>query len=201
MFLEGELAPDERQGVELHVASCEGCRRALQELRDLTRALSALGPVEPPVELFDAVESAAGRRYRRSVIGATAAVAAVGLVALALAVGFSREPPPTLAPEVGVPVSLRDRAEVELRKAETHYRNAIGMLRRLADAEKTLWPAERRRAYEADIRMLDRTIEDAGKLARRVPTDAALQNMLFASYRSQIDYLRDVLTPRGDDSI
>lgn len=201
-LLDGDLSPEERQSVESHLEQCAGCRRGLEELEAMCSSLRGLGPLEPPPELFESVASAVGRRRRRIALGATAGLAAAGLVALVVSLSMSRPPAPSVAPRVVAPMTLRDRAQSELNKAENHYRVAIGMLRKLADADKSLWPTERRRAYEADIRMLDRSLEETRRLARRAPTDPALQELLFASYRTQIDYLRDVLTPtRSDDPI
>ena len=75
------------------------------------------------------------------------------------------------------------------------------MLRSLADGEKPLWSWKRRRAYEADLRVLDSAIEQSRELVRRAPADGALQELVFAAYRAKIDYLRDVLSPRVDDTI
>jgi len=145
---------------------------------------------------------AVSRRRKRFAVGATVGLAAAGLVALVVSLSLSRPPAPSVAPTVVVPVTLRERAQAELNRAENHYQVAIGMLRRLADTDKSMWPVERRRAYEADLRMLDRALDETRRLARMAPTDSTLQEMLFASYRTQMDYLRDVLTPaRSDDSI
>lgn len=199
---DGDLSPEERRLVESHLELCPGCRQGLEELEALCGSLRDLGPVKPPPELFESVAAAVSRRRKRIALGATAGLAAAGLVVLVVSLSLSRPPAPSVAPRVVAPVTLRERAESELSKAENHYQVAIGMLRNLADNDKPLWSAERRRAYEADIRMLDRSLQETRLLARRAPTDSTLQELLFASYRTQIDYLRDVLTPTGsDDSI
>lgn len=199
---DGDLNADEQQRVESHLAQCPGCQQGLVEIQAMCRSLRGLGPLEPPPELFESVAMAVSRRRKRIALGATAGLAAAGLVALVVSLSLSRPPAPTVAPRMVAPVTLRERAESELSKAENHYQVAIGMLRKLADSDKAMWPTQRRRAYEADIRMLNRSLEETRRLARLAPTDATLQEMLFASYRTQMDYLRDVLTPpRTDDSI
>ena len=140
-----DLTPKERRLVEAHLRECPGCRRGLEELETMRGALRSLGPLDPPPELFESVATAVGRRRRRIALGATAGFAAAGLVALVVSLSLSRPPLPSVAPRVEAPVTLRERAESELNKAEKHYRVAIGMLRKLADADKSLWPAERRR--------------------------------------------------------
>lgn len=199
---DGDLSPEERLSVESHLEQCPGCRQGLEDLAALCGSLRDLGPLEPPPELFESVATAVSRRRKRIAVGATAGLAAAGLVALVVSLSLSRPPAPSVAPRVETPVTLRQRAELELSKAENHYQVAIGMLRNLADTDKPLWPVARRRAYEADLRMLDRSLQETRRLARRAPTDPTLQELLFASYRTQIDYLRDVLAPaRSDDPI
>ncbi len=201
-LMDGDLSVEERRLVETHLEQCPGCRAGLAELKAMCTSLRGLGPLDPPPELFESVATAVGRRRRRIAVGATAGLAAAGLVALVVSLSFSRPPLPSVAPRVVAPETLRERAQAELGKAVTHYQAAIGMLRKLTDGDKPLWPAERRRAYEADITMLDRSLEETRQLVRQAPTDPVLQEMLFASYRTQIDYLRDVLMPtESDDSI
>ncbi len=198
-LLDGDLPGALSHELEVHLESCAGCRRGLEDLRRLRSALRSMGPLEPPPEMFESVTVAVSRRRNRLAMAAAAGLAAAGLAALLVTVTLGRPAPPALAPRVRAPVTLRERAESELSKAERHYRAAVAMLRKLADMDKPAWPAERRRAFEADMRMLDRSVEETRRLARRAPTDARLQEMLFASYRTQIDYLRDVLTPRRSD--
>lgn len=201
-LVDGDLDADEERLLHEHLETCPGCQQGLEEFRAMRLSLRELGPLDPPPELFESVATAVSRRRRHIALGATAGVAAAGLVALVVSLSLSRPLAPIIAPRVEAPVTLRERAQSELSKAEGHYQVAIGMLRKLADTDKSLWPAERRRAYEADIRMLDLSLEETRRLARRAPTDAQLQELLFASYRNQIDYLQDVLTPqRSDDSI
>jgi anti-sigma factor RsiW len=45
-YLDSALPPDERQGVETHLATCEACRKSLQSLRATVGLLGRL-PLEP----------------------------------------------------------------------------------------------------------------------------------------------------------
>ncbi|MGD2080998.1 MAG: zf-HC2 domain-containing protein [Nitrospirota bacterium] len=47
-YLDGELPPGERRGVEQHLAACEGCRKELSELEATLGHLDSLSEVEPP---------------------------------------------------------------------------------------------------------------------------------------------------------
>jgi anti-sigma-K factor RskA len=55
-FVLGGLEPEEAAEVERHLASCPGCRRELEELRKVNRALEAAPPpVDPPSHLKDVI--------------------------------------------------------------------------------------------------------------------------------------------------
>lgn len=51
-FLDGGLEEGERAAVEAHLAECGGCRRVLEELREVKTRAAALGPVEPSRDLW-----------------------------------------------------------------------------------------------------------------------------------------------------
>ena len=200
-LLDGELSPQERAALEAHLEQCPGCAAELEALRRMTSALQGLGSIDPPPELFESVATAVDRHRRRNLWAASVALLLVGAATLA-AVAISRGPLSTpVAPRVVAPLSVRAAAEEEFQKAETHYRNAVTMLRTLAEAEKPQWSWKRRQAYDADLRVLESAIRESRKLVQTAPTDPALQELVFASYRAQIDYLRDVLSPRSDESI
>jgi anti-sigma-K factor RskA len=58
VFALGGLEPEEAAEVERHLASCPGCRRELEELRKVNRALEgAPPPVDPPSHLKDVILS------------------------------------------------------------------------------------------------------------------------------------------------
>ena len=57
-FVLGGLEPEEAAEVKRHLASCPGCRRELEELRKVNRALEAAPPpVDPPSHLKDVILS------------------------------------------------------------------------------------------------------------------------------------------------
>ncbi len=82
MYIDGELSPDERKSLESHLAECEECRAALEELRLLKGALGSLLEVPVPEELHDRIMNAvreeaeelraAGLISRESAAGRTA---------------------------------------------------------------------------------------------------------------------------------
>jgi anti-sigma-K factor RskA len=119
-FVLGGLEPEEAAEVEDHLASCSDCRRELEELRKVNRALEAAPPpANPPSHLKDEILSQvrAEQRYLSSedessvaeerasstsarsknlriVLSSAAAAAVVAFVAIGVFFGFLREEPP-----------------------------------------------------------------------------------------------------------
>lgn len=90
----GTLDPDRRRQVDLHLASCAGCRKEAGELADGTALVGLAAAADPPPELegrvVEAVRAASGRARRprgARVLMAVAAVVAVvsGTLAVAMA--------------------------------------------------------------------------------------------------------------------
>jgi hypothetical protein len=54
-YMEGALRPDYHLALEDHLSGCGPCRRALDELRDVVERAGALGPIEPPRDLWSGI--------------------------------------------------------------------------------------------------------------------------------------------------
>jgi anti-sigma-K factor RskA len=119
-FVLGGMEPEEAAEVQRHLASCPDCRRELEELRKVNRALEAAPPpADPPSHLKDEILSQvrAEQRYPsteeelsaaeerasststrsknlRIVLSSAAAAAIVVIFTLAVFFGFLREEPP-----------------------------------------------------------------------------------------------------------
>jgi len=51
-YLEGELGPAERAGIDRHLAACPGCAALLEGLREATAVLAAVPAIEPSPALL-----------------------------------------------------------------------------------------------------------------------------------------------------
>jgi hypothetical protein len=64
LYLEGELDPAERRGLEAHIETCPACRAALDERRLLHEAFTSLPPFEVPpdfaLSVMDRIPETAG---------------------------------------------------------------------------------------------------------------------------------------------
>lgn len=205
-LVDGDLDLEEARMVREHLDGCPACRETLVELRGIRAGLASLRDTPPPEELFGRVASAAARqRRRRGLRGKVGAACGVCLGAVALTLlmspGAGIPAAPSLDPGGGTRTCIRASAEAELRKAELHYQNAIQMLQTLVNQERPQWSRRRQMAFGADVQVLEQAIRMRRALADSAPADPAVQELLFASYRAQIHYLRDVLSPGSDDAI
>jgi hypothetical protein len=193
-FADGDAGPAEAGSITEHLVSCAGCREELAGLRSMTEGLRALGPVAPPPDLLPRAIEAAGARRRKVVAWAGGAAVCAALLAVVLSVALPRRTTgPHRTPERNL--TLLQRAEEEFDTAERHYQTAVTLLRRLAEREKPLWPATRQRDFDADLRALGDAIALARIASERAPGDPVVRNCLYTAYRTEIEYLRDVLTP------
>ncbi len=85
-YMEGDLGGDEREALERHAESCARCRPILEDLKSIVAAAGALGPIEPPRDLWSGIESRIGTRVvplgtRRGFPAARSLAAAVVLMA------------------------------------------------------------------------------------------------------------------------
>src|SRR5829696_3429460 len=57
-YVDGVDRPSERPALEQHLAACASCRRLVDDLREIQRALATLEPRDPPVRVWSRVERA-----------------------------------------------------------------------------------------------------------------------------------------------
>ncbi|MGH7622622.1 MAG: zf-HC2 domain-containing protein [Gemmatimonadaceae bacterium] len=61
-YLEGDLAPEELEAADAHLASCASCTAVLAELRAIASQASLLPPLSPTRDLWAGIESRIGAR-------------------------------------------------------------------------------------------------------------------------------------------
>ena len=86
-YMEGDLAGDEREAFERHAESCAHCRPILEDLKAIVARAGALGPIEPPRDLWSGIEARIDTRVvplgsRRPMPVARTLAAAVVLMAV-----------------------------------------------------------------------------------------------------------------------
>lgn len=209
-YLDDELAADARRDVDLHLASCAGCRTLLTELAFVkeTAAELAGGEAIPERDLWPGVaqgSSAANTpvlpfRPRRlslswpQAIAASIALVAVssGAVWMAMRDRATTEPPvvaadaPDRGPEPGsvaMPVSLPNFADEA-------YDSAVRDLRSALEAGRNRLDTQTIQVLEKNLAAIDQAIEQARKALEADPANVPLSSYLASVRRRKLDLLR-----------
>ena len=191
-FVDGELAPAERAGLEEHLARCAECRAGEARLRALLEEAAAL-PLEvaPPEDLWPHIE----RRIRVSGAGSWPRyLAAAACVVLALAGALTaRNTEPTAAPGVathtaGAGGTLLEVSDVE--QVERDYERAASALLVKMHAQRGRMPPETVAQVEESLRTIDAALEQIRAALRQRPAEPALHLMLTSTHRKKVEVLR-----------
>ena len=223
-YLDGDLKPGVADQVRGHLARCADCARAADQLRAIVASARSLDRPEPPPTLWPAIAGAlarpelplplpflAWRRFfvRGFALGGLAGAAMVLLVIVALRTVAERGGPASSVAaladarrEADTLDPLLQEAETELEQAAASYERSIDKLRSLlARMEEPRWsPAARGRFLESLAR-LDQAIERSRLAARTTPGDSAGSELLFAAYRSKIDFLAAAVHRGGPEEM
>jgi Putative zinc-finger len=97
---------------------------------------------------------------------------------------------------------LLQEAETELESAAASYERSIGKLRSLlARMEEPRWSPDARSRFRERLARLDDAIERSRAAARSTPGDSAGNEILFAAYRSKIDFLAEAVHRGGAEEM
>ena len=228
-YLDGDMKPQAAELVRAHLDGCAPCARAADELRAIVAGARSLERPEPPPTLWPAIEGALAERdaplldWRRIFVrgfafGGLAGAAVMILVVIGLGpIGHRLWPrPPGDAPPaqaiaagdpsgVEAPVKLDpmlQEAENELETAAASYERSIAKLRSLlARMEEPRWSPDARSRFRERLARLDDAIERSRAAARSTPGDSAGNEILFAAYRSKIDFLAEAVHRGGPEEM
>lgn len=183
--LDGELAGEDRAGVERHLVQCASCSAAQRRLRALVRSAAELPrDVAPPPEVWHAVRRRiAGRTGRRRSFTRVGALLAAGIVLAAAAL--------TLRPgRNATQVSAPQEKSVLLASVERGYEPSIAELRRALELQRgTLSPATVK-VLEHSVAAIDAAIGEARAALAADPANQVIAGILAAQYTQKIDLLR-----------
>jgi hypothetical protein len=191
-YVDGDLGSVERRQVEAHVASCAGCRGALEELRRLQHAVRALPRgLLPERDLLPGVLRGVRRRPPLALAGyGAAAAAAVLVLALGAWLGL-RERGPAVAPSTASGSALPAAALTlsEFEAAELEYERAAARLLEVLEARRDALSPETRRIVTENLQVIDLAIEKARAALEADPTDARNGHTLNALHRQKVELL------------
>ncbi len=223
-YLDGDMKPQAADLVRAHLDGCAACTRAADELRAIVAGARSLERPEPPPTLWPAIEGALAEReaplldWRRIFVRGFAFGGLAGAaVMILLVVGLGplghrlwssksdvASPSPSIA--AGEPLAAIDpmlqEAENELQTAAASYERSIAKLRALlARMEEPRWSPDARGRFRERLARLDDAIERSRAAARSTPGDSAGNEILFAAYRSKIDFLAEAVHRGGPEEM
>lgn len=216
-YLDSELSPDRSAAVRGHLRTCDDCRTAFEEERELIDAAMLLPDLDPPdsiwegvqariakEEVKDSLEWPLGRWLRlrwRPVagVGLAAAMAATILVAQSRLTPKTEQaeqaavPTQALALAAAMEASYSEVRHEELAEADRQYIQTISALREMLEDDRPRWDTEE--AAAVDERLAAFRKEAIGTRLAIESGSIAVQNrdLLYAGYRSEIGFLQSAL--------
>ncbi len=196
-YVDGELAEAEHQELELHLASCEACRKEERALRVfLAEAATLKRDRVPARDLWPAIEARLRNgkrvlRFFRPGLALPAGLAAAA--ALIVAVLWMR---PNQAPQGGVGPTggtLTPAATVgtpvDMAQAEAEYLRATNQLLELLNARKKTMPAEAAKALDENMLKIDASLRQVREALDKDPQNPKLTRMLASTHQKKLDLL------------
>ena len=206
-YLDGELASPERTTLEAHLASCDGCRTTLDELRRVVTNARALDDRPPTADLWPAVAARIGLSARVRVrpgvrrFSFTVPQLAAASVVLALLSGGGA----WLIGRRGIvptpPVLVTERAPALLNASA--YPGDARFAAQVADLERAVARGRGRldtatvRVIDRNLRIIDRAIRSAQSALAADPANSYLHLHLAQEMRRKLELLRQAATLAG----
>lgn len=211
---DGTLGDDDRAAVARHLAECDECAADVARLRafiarvhERTAApgdLDDLWPVirarieEGKVIALEARDAAPARTRRAPrVRGQWLLLAGAVAAAAILAITLDRPPRPTAASDEQPPtpagtVQGGDRAIVQASDSARAYEQQISALLEELELRRSMLRPQTAATVDHDLRVIDSAIVELQEALKHDPDNAALRQLLAASYRQKRDLLRSL---------
>ncbi len=207
-YLDGDLTGAELAQAEAHLAACDACRSALDDLRRLVRRAGALDDRAPERDLWagiatriaaerasDVVPLASRRRFAFTM--PQLAAAAVALMVVSAGSVMLLQPAGTpAAPSAPMPSLTAPARTVNLpsQRAVDSYDAAIAELERSLAANRGRMDSSSVAVVERSLRVIDSAITQARAALARNPDNLYLNGTLQRALDSKLEVLRQVAT-------
>jgi len=222
-YVEETAGADQRRDVEQHLATCDACRAAVDDMRAIRATASTLTYRDAPARVWPRLERAikleeehraaseapattsAARgawtgRLKPSVT-TYAWLAAAAAIVLAVYVGVKMRPsatprtPAAIATDATPPSADANvqSVEAELRAAEEHYEKAIRGLEQVTNAEKGALDTQTASTLQKNLAVIDQAISESRAAVRAQPASQPAQDSLIESFKAKLTLLQDTV--------
>lgn len=200
-YVDGDLVGEALAGAETHLAVCEECRAAVQDLRRVVGLARALDDRPPARDLWPDIAARIGASARPDVIPlatrrrrfafSVPQLAAAGLALSLLSAGGALTAMRLLAPAAR-PIAAAAPVAVPLNVADpaASYDVAIHELEGLLSARRGDLDSTTVAAVEASLRVIDLAIAQARAAVARDPKNLYLNGHLRSTLDRKLDVLR-----------
>jgi hypothetical protein len=209
-YVDNALPAAERAEVERHLAECGACRALVADLREIARAATALGPLEPPTRVWPRIAAAIGQQEpaeRDRPYWKWLAAAAVLVLATVVGVRFNplskprgkEQPRQSAAAKSGGTTAVApsgdtaQTVETELRQAEEHYDKAITGLEQIANANQSAFDPGTAATLHKNLAVIDQAISESRAAVHAQPNSEPAQQSLLENFRTKIAVLQDTV--------
>lgn len=216
-YLDSDLSPERSAAVRGHLRICDSCSAIFASERDLIDAASELPPLDPPDSIWEAVQARIaeeevkdsqewplGRWFRfhwRPIAGVGLATAMAAVLFVARAQSNSSL---AAASEDSNPIAVTTLAEAmeasyeqsrtdELAEADRHYIETIASLRQMLEEDRPHWDADEATAVDAQLAEYRKAAIGTRLAIEGNSITVRDRDLLYAGYRSEIDYLQSAL--------
>lgn len=201
-YVDGDLEGEVLAGAETHLATCEACRVAVQDLRRVVALARALDDRPPAADLWPSIAERIGAARpdvvpigsrRRSFAFSVPQLAAAGLALCALSAGGAVTAARFLAPgRAPAPLALTAPGGVArpVGDVTASYDAAIQELEGLLGARRSDLDSGTVRAVETSLRIIDQAIAQARAAVERDPNNVYLNGHLRSTLDRKLDVLR-----------
>lgn len=215
-LLDGELREKDSQELQAHLERCAGCRELYEELAAIKEKIVPAGQMEPSDRLWEKLRSRlqaevipqlqtektkllrerTGRRitvpFRPVAPVLKYALATLVVVAfMAGAFYLGRHYQQSGWPELQV--ASEDPAIQKLQEAEFYYKKAVQSLTEALESSENGLPPEMTEILQANLGLLDRTIDLARQAVNEQPDNLQAREYLISAYSSKASFLNRML--------
>jgi tetratricopeptide (TPR) repeat protein len=202
-YLDDELTPAERAGLETHLASCRECTVTLEELRGVVARAGALTARPPAADLWPGIEP---RLQSRGIVAAfplrpqrrfsftVPQLVAAGLALMVMSGGgvwvLQHGGRATTLPPLAASNAAPEPGIVLTTLSDPRYDEAIADLEQALEAGRSQLDPGTVKILEANLNAIDRAIDDSRQALASDPANVYLNNHLADSRQRKLALLR-----------